>query len=153
MHETIHHNFPEIFDWMSEIDDCREKSHYQLTALLTGCLAMYLFKCGSRNAMTDLHDDEQFKENYTKIFRLLLPHPDTTDNVIKKLDNAQIEQLKVKMLRTLIRRKVFCNQRFRGQWYPIAIDGTGVASFKHKHCSQCLSQTSKIAVTILCCCL
>lgn len=143
MHETIHHNFPEIFDWMSEIDDCRKKSHYQLTALLTGCLAMYLFKCGSRNAMTDLHDDEQFKENYTKIFRLPLPHPDTTDNVIKKLDNAQIEQLKVRMIQTLVRRKVFYNQRFRGKWYPIAIDGTGVASFQHKHCSQCLSQTSK----------
>jgi len=143
MYQTIHHNFPEIFDWMSKIDDCRKKSHYQLTAVLTACLAMYLFKCGSRNAMTDLHDDEQFKENYTKIFKLPLPHPDTTDNVIKKLDNAQIEQLKVKMIDTLIRRKVFYNQRFRGQWYPVAIDATGAASFKHKHCSQCLSQTSK----------
>jgi len=129
---------------MDEIDDCRKKrSSYELTALLTACLAMYLFKCGSRNAMTDLHDDEQFNENYTKIFKLPLPHPDTVNRVMTKLDDTQIERLKITMVRVLIRRKVFCNQRFQGKYYSVAIDGTGVASFKHHHCSQCLSQTSK----------
>jgi hypothetical protein len=97
---------------MAKIDDCRKKkSPYQLAVLLTACLAMYLFKCGSRNAMTDLHDDEQANGNYTKIFKLPMPHPDTVNLVMKKLNSTQIEHLKVTMVRTLIR--LFRN--FRGK--------------------------------------
>jgi len=87
VYQTINNNFPDLLEWMDNMEDCRKKkSPYQLAALLTACLAM---------------------------------------------------------VRTLIRRKVFYNQRFQGKYYPVAIDGTGVASFKHHHCSQCLSQTSK----------
>jgi hypothetical protein len=144
MHQTIHHHFPKIFDWMREIDDCRKKqSTYELTALLIACLAMYLFKSGSRNAFNDLRDDAQFKANYKRLFKRPLPHPDTVDRVMRLLDESQIEKLKQKMVRVLLRRKIFHSSRFRKRWFRVAVDGSGVMSFDHKHCNQCLHKTSK----------
>ena len=144
MHQTIHHHFPKLFDWMREIDDCRKKkSTYELVTLLTACLAMYIFKSGSRNAFNELRDDAQFEDNYEKLFKLPLPHLDTVDRVMRLLPEQQIEQLKQKMLRVLLRRKIFHKSRFRNKWFRIAVDGSGVMSFDHKHCGQCLHKTSK----------
>lgn len=50
MYRTIRLYFPELFNWMRELEDCRKKaSDYELAAHLTACLAMFLFKSGSRN--------------------------------------------------------------------------------------------------------
>jgi len=39
LHRTICHHFPQLFEWMKEIDDCRKKaSHYELTTHLMACL-------------------------------------------------------------------------------------------------------------------
>jgi len=78
-----------------------------------------------------------------RLFKMRLPHADTVDQVIRLLKTEQIERLKQKMVKVLIRRKVFHKQRYRGQWYCIAIDATGVTSYKDQHCDQCLHKTSK----------
>jgi len=58
MYRTIRLHFPELFDWMREVDDCRKKaSDYELTANLTACLAMFLFKAGSRNQYNQHRED------------------------------------------------------------------------------------------------
>jgi hypothetical protein len=65
MYCTICQHFPELFDWMREVDDCRKKaSTYELAAHLTACLAMFLFKSGSRNQYNQYREDIQFKANY-----------------------------------------------------------------------------------------
>lgn len=141
---TIKANFPNFYDQIREIDDSRKKeSIYELTALVISCIAMFLFKTGSRNEFNNLRDDPQFKENYEKLFNLPMPHPDTMDRVIKLLDTNQIEKLKQKLVQQLIKRKMFHKSRYRGKWFTIAIDGSGVVSFSHKHCDQCLHKTTK----------
>ncbi len=129
---------------MGEIDDCRKKkSSYELAALLTACLSMSLFKTESRNGLNNLREDLRFKKNYKRIFKWSMPHMDTVDRVMRHLETEQIELLKQRMVQTLLRRKVFHNQRFRKQWFTVAIDGTGVMSFDQQHCHQCLHKTSK----------
>ena len=50
MHTTICHHFPALLTQMRAIDEVREKaSDYELSAHLTACLALFLFKLGSRN--------------------------------------------------------------------------------------------------------
>lgn len=138
------HHFPELLSWMQEIDDCRKKkSTYAIAELLTSCLAMFLFKAESRNGFNNLREDLRFEKNYRRLFKMRLPHADTVDQVIRLLKTEQIERLKQKMVKVLIRRKVFHKQRYRGQWYCIAIDATGVTSYKDQHCDQCLHKTSK----------
>ncbi len=68
---------------------------------------------------------------------------DTVDRVMRHLKTEQIERLKQRMVQTLLRKKVFHNQRYRNRWFTVAIDGTGVMSFDEQHCEQCLHKTSK----------
>ena len=144
LYTTITHHFPELFDWMRDMDDCRKKaSRYELAAHLTAYLAMFLFKTGSRNTYNQRRKNLQFQDNYEKLFGFAMPHGDSVHNVISVLNTDQIEQLKQKMVKVLLEHKVFHKSRYRNKFFRIAIDGSGVVSFDHQHCKQCLHSTSK----------
>ena len=75
IYTTITHHFPELFDWMREIDDPRKKaSQFELAAHLTACLAMFIFKAGSRNEYNQKRKDLQFQKNFKKLFGFPMPH-------------------------------------------------------------------------------
>ncbi len=104
---------------------------------------MFLFKTQSRNAANQLREDLRFQKNYKRLFQCPMPHMDTVDRVMRLLDPASLELLKQRLVQTLLRRKVFHQQRYQNQWFTVAIDATGVMSFDHKHCDQCLHKTSR----------
>jgi hypothetical protein len=144
MHRTIQRHFPELFNWMRDIDDCRKKaSTYELAALLTACLAMFLFKSGSRNEYNQNREDVQFKKNYKRLFGFEMPHGDSVQKVIKLLKSDSIEQLKQRMVQNLFARKTFHSSRFRGHWFRVAVDASGIGSYQHQRDEQCLHRTSK----------
>ena len=143
MYSTIRLHFPELFDWMRGVDDCRKKSSdYQLAAHLTACLAMFLFKAGSRNQYNQQRENIQFQKNYKRLFGFAMPHGDSVNNVMGLLNVSQIEQLKQKMVKILLQRKTFHNSRYRGQWFRIAVDASGMGSYAHQRDEQCLHRTS-----------
>ena len=107
------------------------------------CLAMFLFKEGSRNAFNNERQEEQFKHNYEKIFKLRLPHMDTVDKVLRELEEDQLEKLKTELVRGLIEKKVFYKHRFLGQYYQVVIDGSHIMNVEEGHCPHCLHRTSK----------
>jgi hypothetical protein len=144
MYRTIHLHFPELFAWMREVDDCRKKaSDYELAAHLTACLAMFLFKAGSRNQYNQHREDIQFQKNYKRLFGFAMPHGDSVQNVMAFLEVSQIEQLKQKMVQILVQRKTFHSSRYRGHWFRVAVDASGVGSYDHQRDEQCLHRTSK----------
>lgn len=129
---------------MRAVDDCRKKaSTYELAAHLTACLAMFLFKSGSRNQYNQYREDIQFKQNYRRLFGFAMPHGDSVQQVMDLLDIFQIEQLKHQMIQVLIQRKTFHNSRYRGHWFRIAVDASGMGSYDHQRDEQCLQRTSK----------
>lgn len=144
MHRSIRLHFPELFDWMRKVDDCRKKaSDYELAAHLTACLAMFLFKAGSRNQYNQYREDSQFQKNYTRLFGFAMPHGDSVQNIMALLNVSQIERLKQKMVQVLIQRKTFHSSRYRGRWFRIAVDASGMGSYDHQRDEQCLHRTSK----------
>lgn len=144
MYSTIRLHFPELFDWMRGVDDCRKKSSdYQLAAHLTACLTMFLFKAGSRNQYNQQRENIQFQKNYKRLFGFAMPHGDSVNNVMGVLNVSQIEQLKQKMVKILLQRKTFHSSRYRGQWFRIAVDASGMGSYAHQRDEQCLHRTSK----------
>jgi len=148
MHRTIRLHFPQLLEWMREVDDCRTKnSDYELAAHLTACLAMFLFKSGSRNQYNQLREEPQFRENYERLFGFSMPHGDSVQNVMALLDQSQIEHLKHTMILKLMERKVFHSRRYRGKWFLIAVDASGVGSYDHQRDEQCLHRTSKAGKT------
>jgi len=104
---------------------------------------MFIFKEGSRNAFNNDRQEGQFKKNYEKVFKMNLPHMDTVDDVMRRLAENELEELKKSMIRTLLMKKVLHKFRFMGKWFIVAVDATGIASFEDKHCEHCLHKTSK----------
>ena len=141
---TIRQHFPELFDWMRQVDDSRQKaSTYELAAHLTACLAIFLFKSGSRNQYNQNRGDDAFRRNFKRLFGFDMPHGDSVQNVIALLNTEQIEALKHKMVQKLLQRKTFHPSRYRGKWFCIAVDASGVGSYDHERDEQCLRTTSK----------
>jgi len=133
---------------MREIEDCRKKaSQYELSTHLMGCLALFLFKTESRNGYNQKREDQQFRDNYEKLFKHPMPHADSIHNVMELLDDSQVEQLKHTLIQVLFARKLFHKNRYRNKWFRIAVDASGCASFGHKHCEQCCHKTSKTGKT------
>lgn len=141
--KTINHFFPDLFDRISEIEDYRKRSEYELVELITACIAMFIFKEGSRNAFNNDRDEENFKENYKRLFHMRLPHMDTVDNVMRQLEESELERLKTSMICELLKKKSLHKFRFLGKFFIVAVDGTGIHSFSERHCDQCLTKESK----------
>jgi len=140
---TIIHYFPDLFDKLREIEDFRKKEKYDLAELLVACIAMFLFKEGSRNAFNNERKEEKFKDNYKKIFKMNLPHMDTVDIVMRLLDEPQLEKVKGTLVAALIKKKVFYKYKFLGKYYKVAVDGSHVMNVNKGHCEHCLHRTSK----------
>jgi len=143
MLKTIQHFFPDLFDRMQQVKECRKRSDYQLAELITAGIVMFLLKEGSRNAFNNDKQEEHFKANYQELFHVRLPHMDTVDAVMRKLEEEELINLKTSMIRSLLEKKTLHKYRFLDHWFQVAVDGTGVMSFSERHCPHCLTKTSK----------
>ncbi|MBT4484634.1 MAG: hypothetical protein HOC71_13265 [Candidatus Latescibacteria bacterium] len=66
-----------------------------------------------------------------------LAHPDTMNYFLEHLALEELENLKVLLIKELIKKRVLDSFRFFGT-FRIAVDATGLFSFKNRHCSNCL---------------
>jgi hypothetical protein len=64
MHRVINQYFPDLTERMSGIEDYRNKSKYSMAELITACIAMFIFKEGSRNAFNNDRDEANFQKNF-----------------------------------------------------------------------------------------
>ena len=144
---VITKRFPELFNLFNELEDSRKRAGYSIAEIVTGALFMHLFKEESRNAYTNDRRDAIFAKNYYRHFKLRLPHPDTIDGVMRVLKPELLEGLRAELVGSLFEQKVLRNSRFLGKYYFVAVDATGMHTFDHKHCDQCLTRTSKHGVT------
>jgi hypothetical protein len=69
-----------------------------------------------------------------------MPHYDTLNNYLEKLDPQVLSCLRKKMVKSLIRSKVFYKARLCGKYWRVILDGTGLFYFKERHCEQCLME-------------
>ena len=146
IYKTLSHYFPDLKNNLNQLPDKRKQIQYQTFELCMAGISLFMLKQGSRNAYNNDRKDPEFLNNYESLFNCNLPHLDTTDEYFRELTDSGLENIKTKMISRLIRNKVIQGSKFRGH-YIVAIDATGIASFKEKHCDSCLSKTSKKGVT------
>jgi hypothetical protein len=60
--KTIHHFFPDLFDQLRQLEDCRGKSDYTLVEILMGGIALFLFQQGSRNALNNKRQEREIQK-------------------------------------------------------------------------------------------
>jgi hypothetical protein len=144
--KVINSRFPELFDKLNILTDSRNRREYSMCEIITGGLFLFIFKESSRNSYNNDRREENFRKNFYRYFGFNLPHADAIEDVLRKLPPEQLETLKAQLVSSLIEQKIFRKFRFLGKYYLIAVDGTGIASFDHKHCKHCLTKTSKKGV-------
>jgi hypothetical protein len=115
-----------------------------MSEIITGCIAMFLFKETSRNAFNLQREVGHFQDNYEKIFKKRLPHTDTVDRVMCRLSPQDLESINAAFVSRLIEQRLFRCFKILGKYYGIAIDGTGINSCEENNKEQNLpSKISK----------
>jgi hypothetical protein len=140
--KTIKHNFPDFYKNLESINDSRKQCQYEIDEIVFGAISMFLFKTGSRNNYNNFRKEGKFQKNFFKIFGFNLPSMDAVTEVLKKISEQELENIKISMVKSLLEKKVLHKYKAFGK-FNVAIDGTGIATYSEKHCEDCLYSESK----------
>ena len=140
---TVGHFFKDYLNgWMDEVHEPRELEQctYSSRHLFWFGIIMFLFRLGSRRQLLFERETASFHSNLLSLSGTdeeLVAHTDTLNYLLELIDPAEMEMVKVKMIRKLISDKRLDDFRFYGE-FLVAVDGTELFSFKEQHCEQCL---------------
>lgn len=118
---------PGLLARLAMIPDPRQpqKIKHKMTMVLLYGIMMFVHQMSSRREANQKMTRPQFRENLALAFPELeqIPHHDTLNRLLSKMDVDQIQQAQIELLRRLIRRRKFARYLIEGR-YPVAIDGT-----------------------------
>ena len=138
--------FPKLVDKFEKLTDTRHQSYieYQMSVItITRLLGLLCGIKSMRNTTEKLNTEETIKNisNLLGIELEEIPHYDTINNVFENIEIKELRKIQKYMVITLIRSKMFDKYRYKGKYFQIVIDGTGIMSFKERHCKHCLKKT------------
>ena len=122
---------------------------YNATLCLWEGMSIFALGLGSRRqfdheARRDAaKPDPCFRPNLNRLAgtqQARLAHGDTVNDYLKKLDPERFGTIPTRMAQRLVRMRVLEYARLQDR-YLIAIDATGVWSWRRRHCAHCLHQT------------
>ena len=144
--KTLDHFFPNLSSDIEKVceDPRRQNSiNYTLTEIVLAAVFMYMLRHGSRNSVNEDRKSFNYKKNYKLLFGLKLPHMDTVNEVLERLNEEHLERLRTVLVKYLLDKRVFHNSKLQGKHFTIAIDGTGVFSYDQEPYPNCPHRTSK----------
>lgn len=147
--QTVRHFFPEINDWLQSLPDTRDRESitYETRFLAWWGLLLFVLQLGSRRQL-DFAIDRYGRKVLDNLNRLAsssqrtLPVHDTLDHFLEHVSSSAFADVRLKMVKRLIRMKTLDDARLLGH-YGIVIDGTGLFTFNRRHCKACLERKTK----------
>lgn len=138
--------FPQLIEKLENLTDTRHQSYveYKMSVITLTRLLGLLCGIKSMRETTLKFNTEETIENIANLLEIELeeiPHYDTINNVFEKLEMGELRKIQKYMINRLIRSKMFNKYRFRDKYFQIVVDGTGIMSFKERHCKHCLKRT------------
>lgn len=140
---TVEHFFENrINELLFKIADPRKEDMctYSANHLIWLGLLMFIFRLKSRNQLLKERETDIFLVNLLSLSGTdedTVAHPDTMNYFFELLPVREIESLKIQLVKELIRKRVLDSMRLFGS-LRIAVDATGLFTFKTRHCSNCL---------------
>ena len=139
----INQYFPELINKFEGLTDLRHQSYveYKMKVIFIVRLLGLMCEIKSMNELTRELNTEEAIENIAKICGLELeeiPHCDTINDVFKKIDVKEVEEIIKYMIVKMIRNKMLDKYKVREQYYHIIVDGTGLAASRKKYNKNCL---------------
>lgn len=138
--------FPCLISKLDKLTDTRHQSYVEYTMSTITITRLLGLLCGitSMRQTTEIFNTEKAIQNIASLLEVELeelPHYDTINNVFERIDIEQLRGIQKYMVQRLIRSKMFDKYRYKGKYFQIVIDGTGLATFKERHCEHCLKRT------------
>ena len=138
-----YHFFPDLIEDLSNIKDPRKENYidYSSEELTYPVILKNACSIESMRQLTGWFEDANCTSNLSKLTNREIeniPHYDTINNFLERLEISELNSIRLKMIKKLIRSKTFYQAKMpEGQWM-IILDGTGLYHFKEKHCDNCL---------------
>ena len=112
-------------------------------------MLMFVTQPGSRRQYDFDKDTGAFLQNLLLLAEIDEEMPrqaisETADDLLQKIHPEFFRQLRTEMVRSLIRSKQIGSCKY-GRYWRLVADGTGLYTFKHRHCEHC--QTKKSSST------
>ncbi len=117
------------------------KIRYPLAGLAFAGVMLFLCHLKARRQMGLLLRNGPSIRKFQALFGVeSFPHGDTLDAAFSNLQVDQIQAVVSTMTGILIRKKVLYSYRVLGIYFMVAVDGTGMVNFDHRHCPHCLTR-------------
>lgn len=115
---------------------------YPLAQLLCVGVLLFVFRLGSRReANYKLRGNQPSAAKFAAWFGVHdVPHGDTLDYAFRRVTVGEVQEAECGLVEGLIRQKILYRYRLLGVYYLVAVDGTGVLSFRERHCPYCLTR-------------
>ena len=143
---TIRHFFPDLETRLDALKDPRKNQVYSMAEIVFAAVSIFMLRQDSRNSLNNKRSAKRFSNNFKSLFGLRLPHLDTVNDVMRRLEPEELERLKAGLIRTLIEGKMLARHRFLDNHYLVAFDATGVMSVREEDSDGALHKTSKNGV-------
>ena len=143
------HFFKELIPKLKHVKDSRHQSYteYGTDIILFVMIMKNITALESMNRMTTEFNKDECINNIAKTlgYEKLeeLPHYDTINNFLKELKPIEIEKIRDYMIRELFKKRCLEKHRLLDKYWTIAVDATGLAFFREKHCDHCLKREYK----------
>lgn len=141
--KTQYHFFPNLIKNLGNVSDPRKEKYTDYTSeeLLYPVILKNSCTVESMRQMTEWFGDANCASNLGKLMGRKIEniaHYDTINNFLERLDINELSNIKVGMVRSLIRNKSFYQARMPEKQWIVILDGTGLYHFCERHCENCL---------------
>ncbi|PHS31267.1 MAG: transposase, partial [Alkaliphilus sp.] len=143
------HFFKDLVKKLKEVKDCRNKGYidYGVEVLLLMIILKNALGIKSMRDMTVQFNKSECMENMAKVLEVEkleeLPHYDTINDFLCKLENKEIEKIRDYMIKELLKKRCLEQHKYQGKYWIIAIDATSLFYFRERHCEHCLKKEFK----------
>jgi hypothetical protein len=143
------HFFKDFNKKLASVKDERNQSYitYDPEIILFVVIMKNVSGIVSMNRMTNDFNNDLVIDNIAKSLGYDsledIPHYDTINDFLKKLDVSELEKIRDYMIRELFKKRSLEKYRLLDKYWCIAIDGSQLFSFKEKHCEHCLKKEHK----------
>ena len=137
------HFFPNLIEELGNVYDPRKENYTDYTSeeLLYQIILKNACTIETMRQMTEWFGDANCASNLGKLIGRKIEniaHYDTINNFLERLEINELNNIKVGMVKRLIRNKSFNQARMRDNQWIVILDGTGLYHFREKHCENCL---------------
>jgi len=129
---VINRHFPGLFEQFSQMPDYRKRPRYEVRELIVSGLLIFLFKQGSRNQADNTAKNLDYQDNIKRFFGVNVADNDTVDLFLRQLNPSELAKIKQDMFREIVRSKALQKFKLFGQYYLLAIDGTGLQTYDYE---------------------